>query len=83
MFSSRSMRRASAASELAGLTPCSWVVPERSRKASSIESAPTRGVSDRIISRTSRPTPAYFAMLGFTTATCGHRSSAWNMGMAE
>ena len=44
----------------AGGAPCSRSVPERSRKASSIESGSTSGVSSCISARTSRPTRHVF-----------------------
>ena len=53
-FFSTSM--AKRASTLAGESPCSRSVPERSRKASSIDNGSTSGVKASIIWRTSRPT---------------------------
>ena len=63
--------------------PCSRSVPVRSRKASSIDSGSTSGVSASIALRTSRPTSTYFAMFGLTTTACGQRRSASNIGIAE
>ena len=53
--------------------PCSRSVPVRSRKASSIDSGSTSGVSANIALRTSRPTSTYFAMFGLITTACGQR----------
>jgi hypothetical protein len=80
VFSTSAAKRAST---LAAERPCRRSVPERSRNASSIDSGSTSGVKARIICRTSRPTRAYFSMLGRTTRACGHSRSASNIGMAE
>ena len=48
----------------AGGRACSRSVPARSRKASSIESGSTSGVSSCIMARTSRPTPHIFLHVG-------------------
>ncbi|MGY4312349.1 hypothetical protein ACVWW1_001652 [Bradyrhizobium sp. JR3.5] len=58
-------------------------MPERSRKASSIDSGSTSGVSACMASRTSRPTRTYFAMSGGITVASGQSSSALNIGIAE
>ena len=68
---SRSTSRAKRASTLAGIMPWTRCVPERSRKASSIDSGSTSGVSACMAWRTSRPTLTYFAMSGRTTVACG------------
>ena len=68
---SRSTSRANRASTFAGIMPCTRSVPERSRKASSIESGSTSGVSACMAWRTSRPTRTYFAMSGPITIACG------------
>ena len=83
MESASSTLRASLASASAGLARCSDSVPERSMKASSMESGSTSGVSASIIARTSRPTAAYFAMSGLMTAASGQALSALNIGMAD
>ena len=74
---------ANRAKTLAGERLCKRAVPERSRKASSIDNGSTMGVSASIICRTSRPTRAYFSMFGRTTRACGQSRSASNIGMAE
>ena len=78
-----STSRANFASTLAGIMPCTRCVPDRSRKASSIESGSTSGVSACMACRTSRPTRTYFAMSGPITVACGQSASALNIGMAE
>ncbi len=78
-----SMRLWSLASARAGGPWCSRSVPAMSMKASSIDSGSTRGVSDCMSSRTSRPTRLYFSKSGRTTTASGQASSALNMGMAE
>ncbi len=80
VFSTSAAKRAST---LAGDSPCSRSVPERSRNASSIDSGSTSGVKASIIWRTSRPTRAYFSMLGRMTRACGHSRSASNIGIAD
>ncbi|MGY4469219.1 hypothetical protein ACVWWK_004928 [Bradyrhizobium sp. LB9.1b] len=80
---SRSMLRANCASTFAGIMPCTRSVPERSRKASSIESGSTSGVSACMAWRTSRPTRTYLAMSGPITVACGQASNALYIGMAE
>ncbi len=80
---SRSTRAAKRASTRAALMPCSRCVPVRSRKASSIDSGSTSGVSSNIAVRTARPTSTYLAMFGLMTTRFGQRLSASNIGMAE
>jgi hypothetical protein len=79
----RSTFSASAARVRAGGPPCTASVPERSRKASSIDSGSTSGVVSSMSWRTSRPTALYFAMSGLMTVACGQAARALNIGMAE
>ena len=58
-------------------------MPERSRKASSIETGSTSGVSSSINARTSRPTLRYLSMFGLITTASGQALSALNIGIAE
>ncbi len=60
----RSTSAAKRASDFAGLAPCSRSVPARSRKASSIDSGSTSGVSRSIACRTSRPDARIFCHVG-------------------
>ena len=80
---SRSTSRAKRASTFAGIMPWTRWVPARSRKASSIDSGSTSGVSACMAWRTSRPTRTYFAMSGRITTACGQSASALNIGIAE
>ena len=75
--------RAKRARVRAGLPWCSRSVPVRSRKASSMETGSTSGVSSSMSWRTSRPAFRYFSMFGLITTACGQSFSAWNIGMAE
>ena len=80
---SRSISPGEAGQRPGRAAPCSRSVPDRSRKASSIDSGSTSGVSSSIIARTSRPTATYFAMSGVITTASGQSLSALNIGMAE
>ena len=80
---SRSTWLAKRASTLAALMPCSRSVPVKSRKASSIDSGSTSGVSANIALRTARPAWTYFAMFGLITTASGQRRLASNIGIAE
>ena len=57
--------------------------PLRSRKASSIDSGSTSGVSAIIRVRISRPTRAYLAMSGGSTTAFGQSARARDIGIAE
>ncbi len=81
--SSRSISAASRASVTAGAPWCSFSVPVRSRKASSIDSGSTSGVSARMRRRISSPASRYLAMFGLMTTASGQAASALNIGMAE
>ena len=67
----------------AGGALCRRCVPERSRKASSIDSGSTSGVTARMRSRIERPTSAYLPMSGRMIVASGQSASALNIGMAE
>ena len=83
MPSSRSTCSEKRASDLAGGMPCSRSVPERSMKASSIDTGSTSGVSSRMRARTPLPTSAYLSMRGRTIVACGQSRLASNIGIAE
>ena len=78
-----SNRRASSTSAWAGLMLSRSATPDRSRKASSMDSGSTSGVKACISSRACRPTALYFAMSGRSTTASGHASIACQIGMAE
>ncbi len=80
---SSSTARASRARLTAGGAPCSRRVPERSRKASSMEIGSTSGVKRSMMRRMRRPSRAYFALSGRMTTRSGHNRRAVVMGMAE
>jgi len=80
---SSSTRFAKRTSVVAGLAWCRRSVPERSRKASSIDTGSTSGVSSSIRARTSRPTRRYLSMSGRTTTASGQAFRALNIGIAE
>ena len=80
---SASTRRENRIRVMAGLAWCRRSVPLRSRKASSIETGSTMGVSSNMSWRTWRPTAEYFSMLGLITTASGQAASALNMGIAE
>ena len=83
MPTSASTRRANRASVRAGLPWWTRSVPVRSRKASSMETGSTAGVSSSISSRTARPATLYFSMSGLITTASGQAFKALNIGIAD
>ena len=67
----------------AGVALCSFSVPLKFKKASSMEIGSICGVVSVMSARTCRPTILYFSMLGGIITALGQRFKASNIGMAE